>query len=105
MTSRGILESQTPFLLSLIASTTLISTLLSGVVMTRLSVRLISIIMTALIAISVVLVLVTQSLAMAVVYALLHGLINGFMAVIGVGVAFVCPRPHAPPAVKNPYEP
>ncbi|MDD3867093.1 MAG: MFS transporter, partial [Eubacteriales bacterium] len=52
MTSRGILESQTPFLLSLIASTTLISTLLAGVVMTRLSVRLISIIMTALIAIS-----------------------------------------------------
>lgn len=164
MTHRGVLEAQTPFLLSLIASTTLISTLLAGVVMSKLSVRLISIIMTMLIVVSVVLVLLTQSLAMAIVYALLHGLINGFMAVwgglvwpdyfgtrylggirgmattgmviasalgpiplgfvfdltgnydialivflvmaiIGIGVAVVCPRPSAPPTVRNPYEP
>lgn len=164
MTHRGVMEAQTPFLLSLIASTTLISTLLAGVVMSKLSVRLISIIMTMLIVVSVVLVLLTQSLAMAIVYALLHGLINGFMAVwgglvwpdyfgtrylggirgmattgmviasalgpiplgfvfdltgnydialivflvmaiIGIGVAVVCPRPSAPPTVRNPYEP
>ena len=81
MTTRGIERTQAPFLLSLIAMTTLVATILSGIVFSRFSIKRIALILTVFIVLAITVLVLTQSVFIAVIYAVLHGCANGVMAI------------------------
>ena len=83
MTQRGVDEVRTPFLLSIIAVTTLISSLLNGFIFTKISAKTGSVLIAINMSAAVIIVLAVNSFPAAVFYALIQGYGNGMMAVWG----------------------